>query len=79
MPDSKVAILRIPANEWNTLTPQAQMLAIMQQMLGFMASEFFGDMEGLQVQLIADTQSIAKYEIVFQVGKNPGNGLINVN
>lgn len=78
-PQDKVAVLRIPADAWDVLPPQAQMLHIMQQMLGFMASEFFADMEGVQVQVI-DPQHIANCKVVFQVGKSPQtSSLISVN
>lgn len=78
-PPEKVAVLRIPAEAWEVLTPQQQMLHIMQQMMGFMASEFFADMEGIQVQVI-DPQHIANCKVVFQVGKPPQtSSIISVN
>jgi hypothetical protein len=69
-PQEKVAILRIPASQWHDMTPQQQMLYIMQQTLGFMASEFFADMDGMRIQVI-DTDAISNCKVVFQVGKPP--------
>jgi len=77
-PEPKVAVLRIPASDWDNAPAGGQLLFLMQQMLSFMASPAFVDFEGLQVQVI-DTQNIAKCQVVLQIGEKPGSGLIEVN
>lgn len=73
-----VAVLRIPLADFDKMTAQAQMLMIMQQMLSFMASEYFGSMDGVQV-VAADVNNIAGSKIVFQAGQQPDTGIIKIN
>lgn len=78
-PKEKVAVLRIPADQWHGMTPQQQMLYIVQQAIGFMASEFFADMDGMRIEAI-DVADIRNCKTVFQVGKPPKNtSLVGLN
>ncbi len=73
-----VAVLRIPLAEWDKLAPQQQLLMLMQQLLTFMASEYFPSMDGLQIQA-SDVNNIAGSKTIVQVGQAPQTGLIKIN
>lgn len=79
-PEEKVATLRLPADAWNAMTPGGQLLFVMQQLLGFMASDFFNNFEGITVQVI-DPADIKNCKVVLQIGKPPksDSGLIIPN
>jgi hypothetical protein len=77
--EPKIAVLRMPADVWDKMTPQQQLLALMQQMLGFMASDFFSTAEGVVVQ-ICDMQNLAGIKVVLNIGQKPDTGgLITLN
>lgn len=69
-PQPKVAVLTVPYGDWSRMSPQQQMLYIGQQILGFMASGYFGEMEGMQIKVI-NTDDIRRCAVVFQVGGKP--------
>jgi hypothetical protein len=69
-PQTKVAVLRIDHRVWAGMPPQQQLLFAMQQALGFMASEFFSDFEGLAVHVI-DPAFAKPQQVVLQIGKEP--------
>lgn len=77
-PQNKVAVLRIPADEWESWTPQQQLLYVAQQCVGFLASPFYADMEGMRIQVI-DPNNIAKCKVVLQVGKPPQESGLVIN
>ena len=76
--DAKVAVLRIPLDQWTNATPQEQLFQTMQQLLAFMASDYYADFEGLQIQAI-DINNIAGTRTILTLGKTPGNGIIKAH
>jgi hypothetical protein len=68
----KVSVLNIPSNVWDGSSPQQQILFIMQQLMGYMASELFGETEGVTVQIYDPAMGVGRNtRTIFQVGKPP--------
>lgn len=68
---NKVAVLRIDLRTWEGMNPQQQLLFTMQQMLGFMASPMFTDMEGVALHVCDPAFGIKPKIIAMQIGKEP--------
>ena len=65
----KVAILQIPAHEYAQMSPQQQMLLVSQQMLGFIASEGYREMDGFTVRLVRLDRDPPTYIDIVTIGE----------
>lgn len=71
MSKKKVAILQVPAHVYAQMSLQQQMLSIVQQMVGFIASEMFADAEGYVVRLVRMDKDPPTYIDIVTIGEPP--------
>lgn len=71
MSKPKVAILHMPAHVWAEMSPQEKVLYCVQQLVGFMASPYYRDFDG--VVLRVTVLETGEHGDVFCIGKPPSD------
>lgn len=66
-----VPVLRVDRNMWDSLTPQQQTLFVTQQLMGFIASPVYADMEGIQIVVYDAALGPRHNKVVLEIGKKP--------